>query len=210
MKMDSMITEVTVGFKGGGIIHVHDTSDHMHSSINLVAHKLQKAVNRRHEKLRDTAIRAERRSKMEEHEQMQNCYGEDLEWARKYKSTSDVSIVTFCEHHHSSYFLSFHQWTDHEHHHSSYFLSFHQWTGQDLDLPGEGGDEDGVDTGLQDAEKDMGDPLVEREKRFDMAPMTVQEATAALGMIDHPFYLFRNKVKHTFSHPPITITFILD
>lgn len=95
MKMDSMIAEVTVGFKGGGIIHVHDTSDHMHSSVNLVAHKLQKAVNRRHEKLRDTAIRAERRSTKEEYDEMQDYYGEDVGWARKYKSTPDVSNLTF-------------------------------------------------------------------------------------------------------------------
>lgn len=55
----------------------------------------------------------------------------------------------------------------------------------------------------QFVEADVDDLLVEREKRFAMAPMSVQEATAALGMIDHPFYVFRNKVMITFlTHYP--------
>lgn len=33
-----------------------------------------------------------------------------------------------------------------------------------------------------------------RKKVFSMPPVSVEEALIALEVIDHPFYLFRNKV----------------
>ena len=35
---------------------------------------------------------------------------------------------------------------------------------------------------------------VDREKKFYLPPISVDEALVALEMIDHPFYAFRNKV----------------
>ena len=38
---------------------------------------------------------------------------------------------------------------------------------------------------------------VVREKAFSMPPITVAEALENMDLIDHPFYLFRNKVSYT-------------
>ena len=35
-------------------------------------------------------------------------------------------------------------------------------------------------------------------KTFDMAPISLDEALQALALIDHPFYVFRNKVSFKF------------
>lgn len=36
---------------------------------------------------------------------------------------------------------------------------------------------------------------VVRAKEFPMPPITVEEATSNLELTDHPFYVFRNKVR---------------
>lgn len=94
-----MIAEVTVGFKGGAVIHVHENSDHMYASIDLVAHKLQKAVNRRHEKLLDMPIRAERRSKKKANEQLdlleQEFDSDDLDVSHSaFENEMKLSFIT--------------------------------------------------------------------------------------------------------------------
>lgn len=171
MKMDSMVAEVTVGFKGGAVIHVHDASDHMYSSIDIVAHKLKRAVNCRHEKLIDMPIRAARRAKREEYEEMQDQFGAGL------KSPPEVRPCNVDHHLVTTYPLP-------------HFLLPTQQTDQYEDDFEEDGE-------MIDAGEDGGEGLlVEREKSFDMAPMSVQQASAALELIDHPFYVFRNQVRY--------------
>ena len=47
----SQIAEVTIGLKGGGVLHASERSDDMYTSIDLVAHKVAKALRKHHEKV---------------------------------------------------------------------------------------------------------------------------------------------------------------
>ena len=76
MKMDSMKAEVTVALKGGAVIHVHENSDHMFASVDLVAHKLAHAVRRHRDKIKSNDIKRHRQEKMLEED---DVLGESLE-----------------------------------------------------------------------------------------------------------------------------------
>lgn len=52
-KKDSQIAEVTVQFKGGGVIHASQGTEDMYASIDLVAHKLGRALKKHNDKLKD-------------------------------------------------------------------------------------------------------------------------------------------------------------
>lgn len=76
MKMDSMKAEVTVALKGGAVIHVHENSDHMFASVDLVAHKLAHAVRRHRDKIKSNDIKRHRQEKRLEED---DVLGESLE-----------------------------------------------------------------------------------------------------------------------------------
>lgn len=43
-KKDSQIAEVTVGFKGGAVLHASERTDDMYASIDIVSHKLAQSL----------------------------------------------------------------------------------------------------------------------------------------------------------------------
>lgn len=43
-KKDSQIAEVTVGFRGGGVLHASERTDDMYASIDIVAHKVAQSL----------------------------------------------------------------------------------------------------------------------------------------------------------------------
>jgi ribosomal subunit interface protein len=53
VKKNSHIAEVTVGFKGGHVVHATEKSDDMYGSIDLVAHKLGHLLQKHHDKVVD-------------------------------------------------------------------------------------------------------------------------------------------------------------
>ena len=64
LKTDAMVAEATVGLKSGKVIHMRQSSDHMYSSIDLLAHRLKYKLNRLHEKEHDLSIKKQRRAKL--------------------------------------------------------------------------------------------------------------------------------------------------
>jgi len=62
----AQIAEVTVQYKGGGVVHVSEGTDDMYSSIDMVAHKLARTVKKHNEKLRDKRRRAQRADEVDD------------------------------------------------------------------------------------------------------------------------------------------------
>ena len=50
-KKDSQIAEVTIGFKGGAVLHASERTDDMYASIDIVSHKLAQSL-----KVRDNCL----------------------------------------------------------------------------------------------------------------------------------------------------------
>lgn len=53
VKKDCFIAEVTVTFRGGAVVHATEGTDSMYASIDLVAHKLARAIKKHNEKTKD-------------------------------------------------------------------------------------------------------------------------------------------------------------
>ena len=51
-KKDSQIAEITVGFKGGAVLHASERTDDLYASIDIVAHKLANSLKKHNEKLK--------------------------------------------------------------------------------------------------------------------------------------------------------------
>ena len=59
-KHGNQAAEITARIKGGGVIHASERTDSMHASIDLLTHKLAKALRRHHEREIDKKRRAHR------------------------------------------------------------------------------------------------------------------------------------------------------
>lgn len=49
-----------------------------------------------------------------------------------------------------------------------------------------------IDEGIEEADDESLDIVIERRKKFDMKPMSPEEAVLQMELIEHGFYMFRN------------------
>lgn len=154
-KKDSNIAEVTVGFKGGAVIHASERSESMHASIDILSHKLAKALRRHHEKVLDKR-RKDTKEKGATAGKAVAAAKEEMEELMQFSASVSGDEDRF--------------------------------------------DEDSL---LADLEPEFRANImpfrssskigVVRPKYFPMPPISVDEAVHQLDLIDHPFYVFRNK-----------------
>lgn len=170
LKTDAMVAEATVGLKSGKVIHMRQSSDHMYSSIDLLAHRLKYKLNRLHEREHDLSIKKQRRAKLA----TSNEY--DIE-----DSNEAAQVRTAFMPSHINLYLN-----------NMKAYRFEQ-EAEEEEEEEQGLDEMHAIEDSQHSETDV-DLAVMKSKEFDLPPISVEDAVQALELIDHNFYMFRNQV----------------
>jgi putative sigma-54 modulation protein len=138
-KQDSFVAEVTVTFRGGGVAHAKEGTDNIYASIDLVAHKIARAIKRHNGRSRDKS------------RQQKATVASDILASEDTEESTDFDI--------------------------SELIS-------DLDTH--------YVKDIDEKESMKALKLV-RPKKITMPPITIDDALIEFELIDHPFYVFRNK-----------------